>query len=68
MKNKKIVFLILHYYTIDDTIKCVNSIKSNIDADNYEIVIVDNASPNDTGKELEELYKDNDKIHVLIKI
>lgn len=66
MKNKKIVFLILHYYTIDDTIKCVNSIKSNIDADNYEIVIVDNASPNDTGKELEELYKDNDKIHVLI--
>lgn len=66
MNNKKIVFLILHYYTIDDTIKCVNSIKSNIDADNYEIVIVDNASPNGTGKELEKLYKNDNKIHVLI--
>ena len=26
MNNKKFVFLILHYITIDDTVKCVKSI------------------------------------------
>lgn len=62
----KIGFVILHYYTIDDTKKCVDSIQNKIDTDNYEIVIVDNASPNNTGKELKEIYKNNDKIHIIL--
>ena len=66
MENAKVVFLILHYYTIDDTIKCINSIKDNLDTENYEIVVVDNASPNGTGKELEQLYNNDKKIHILI--
>jgi len=61
---KKFVFLILHYYSINDTINCVNSIIDNYD--NYEIVIVDNGSKNNTGNELKNKYKNNKRIHVLL--
>lgn len=62
----KIVFLILHYYTIEDTEKCVKSIIDNNKNINYEIVIVDNASSNGTGKILEEKYKNQNNIHVIL--
>lgn len=62
---KKIVFLILHYYTCEDTIKCVESIEK-LNYKKVEIVIVDNASKNGTGKELEEIYKNNKKIHIIL--
>lgn len=64
--NLKYVFLILHYYTIDDTKKCVDSINTMCDGKNYEIVIVDNASKNNSGVELEKTYKDINNIHVII--
>lgn len=63
---RKIVFLILHYMSIDDTIKCVDSIEKKCDNKNYEIVIVDNNSKNNTGEELLEKYKKNKKIHVIL--
>ena len=44
--NKKFVFVILHYYTIEDTKKCVESIFRNGEQQNIDIVIVDNASSN----------------------
>lgn len=62
---KKFVFLILHYYTKDETIKCVESIESKCTND-FEIVIVDNASSNKSGFELFEKYKNNSKIHVIL--
>lgn len=62
----KIGFVILHYYTIEDTKKCVSSIQELIDTDNYEIVIVDNASPNHTGEELKKMYDNHEKIHVIL--
>ena len=63
---KKIVFLILHYMAIDDTIKCINSIEDRCDNTNYDIVVVDNNSKNDTGKILVEKYKNNKKIHIIL--
>ena len=59
-------FVILHYNVIDDTIACVQSIQRNIDTNNYLIVVVDNCSPNETGKKLLELYHDEKKIHVIL--
>lgn len=44
-----ISFIILHYNVVDETINCVNSIKNNINSNNYHIVIADNASPNKSG-------------------
>lgn len=59
-----ISFVILHYIDLDTTLQCVESILTSINY-NYNIIIVDNGSPNDSVKKLEEIYKDNDKICIL---
>jgi len=59
-------FVILHYLDLETTVKCVNLILSNINYSNYSIVIVDNASPNNSGAKLKELYQNRDNIDVLI--
>lgn len=56
-------FEILHYQTLDDTTACVASITEHIK--DPVIVIVDNASPNQSGKKLAELYKDQKNITVI---
>lgn len=63
---KNVYFLILHYQTIEDTKECINSILSNIKYEYYNIIVVDNGSPNGTGKKLAELYKNNSKIKIII--
>lgn len=62
--NKKVVFLILHYNSIEVTRECIDSIKKLEQQERIEIVIVDNASPNGSGKILEEEYKDDVHVHV----
>jgi len=62
----KLVFLILHYQVIEQTINCIKSIKEKIDTENYEIVVVDNNSSNGTGKELQELYKNETNVHIIL--
>ncbi|MEK3669267.1 glycosyltransferase [Paenibacillus sp. FSL R10-2771] len=60
-------FVILHYITLEDTKKCIDSIIEKIDVEEYRIVVVDNASPNDSGILLKDMYLDNSKIEVLIQ-
>lgn len=59
----KIGFVVLHYNTIESTVLTVNSITQALD--DYEIVIVDNDSPNGTGKELAQKYFDVKNITVI---
>lgn len=63
----KICFLILHYLAINETKACVQSIFSNVDSNNYEIVIVDNGSNNTTGEELKLFYCEKKNVTVIIK-
>lgn len=63
---KKYVFLILHYCSIEDTIKCVDSIFNNCTDISYEIIIVDNGSRNCTGNILKNKYNNNSNIHILL--
>lgn len=63
---KKYVFLILHYYAIDETIKCVENIRKFVRNQDFEIVIVDNGSKNNTGLELEKKYKNEKDIHLIL--
>lgn len=63
---KKIVYLILHYITIDETMKCVDSIKKYNKKGSYDIVIVDNGSYNKSGEELLKHYKKEKDIHIII--
>ena len=57
-------FEVLHYQTIDDTIVCVSSIEKYVKSP--VITIVDNASPNGSGKRLAELYKNHNNVKVIL--
>lgn len=61
-----ISFVILHYLTIDDTIECINSVKKNIKYKYYSIVIVDNGSKNFTGEKLQDRYKNDHNVVIII--
>lgn len=67
-KKYKITYLILHYQVIEETKKCVESLMENVISlySDVDIVIVDNASPNNSGSRLKELYKNNKFIKVLL--
>lgn len=65
---KDIVFLILHYNIQSETILCVNSIFDKIKNNDFHIVIVDNGSPNQSGKALQQHYEKNDKVSVLLSL
>ncbi len=59
-------FVILHYNAIADTIECVDSIVGNMSASDYNIVIVDNASPDGSGSLLSERYAADERITVIL--
>ncbi len=60
-------FVILHYNTIEDTRRCVESVKELDGQEDIRIVIVDNASPNRTGQLLSDSYTDDTDIAVILK-
>lgn len=57
-------FVVLHYLVKEETILCVNSILQLIGE--KRIIIVDNASPNGSGKELEQIYSAVPSIDVIV--
>lgn len=61
-----IVFVILHFNTVDETNNCVVSIKENMDMDSFHIILVDNASPNKSGVYLQDMYKDDEDVTVIL--
>lgn len=61
-ENIDIAFVILHYYTYEDTCKCVESIIEKIGIEKYRIIVVDNASKNDSFAKLQDRYNKNEKI------
>lgn len=62
-----ICFVILHYNTIKETRNCVSSIMALEHADSCKIVIVDNASPNQTGRLLEKEYRFDERVDVILR-
>jgi GT2 family glycosyltransferase len=62
----KFTFVILHYLTEKDTIECVDSIINNVKYENFDIVVVDNGSKNNSGKNLVKRYNSNKKIKIII--
>lgn len=59
-------FVILHYNVIEETQKCVLSIKKYMQDFVYKIVVVDNASPNKSGNKLVQLYQNDDDVVVIL--
>ena len=65
-RNVKMAFVILHYNSIDDTEACVSSIERLRQSEDCCIVIVDNASPNNTGIRLRDRYRGKSNINVVL--
>lgn len=60
-----ISFVILHYQAIDVTISCVDTINRKVSGEK-RVIIVDNCSPNGTGKKLVEKYADSNIVKVVL--
>lgn len=58
------VFVILHYMVMEETIQCVKDILKL--KGEKKIVIVDNASPNNSGKALEKRFGQHENVHVIV--
>ncbi len=66
MRKFKVVFVVLNYMNYDDTAECVDSICENIDTDRFHIVIVDNNSPDGSGRQLKKRFTGNKYVTVLL--
>lgn len=64
--DKKYGFVILHYLALNMTIECVDNLINRFKTYDIKIVIVDNASKNNSGKELKDYYADNEIVYVLL--
>lgn len=65
MVERKIIFVILHYMAVDITLECVKHIITNIDVENYQIIIVDNNSPDQSYAVLQKAYENEKKITLI---
>ena len=53
--NKKLSIILLNYNGYEDTINCVKSIQKSKNLKNYDIIVVDNKSPDDSLKYLRKV-------------
>lgn len=65
-RDKKIGFVILHYLAYDMTKQCVDTLLHNFNVKDIRIIIVDNASTNDSGIQLQKDYFNNSCVSVVI--
>lgn len=61
----EICYVILHYKNINDTIKCIESLKKTTNCDS-RYVIVDNGSGDGSGERLKQIYEDDLQCRVLL--
>ena len=61
-KQPRVLIVILNYGTYDLTLKLINELHSDLDYSNYDIMVVDNCSPNESAIVLEENSKQNDYV------
>lgn len=64
MAIPKVYIILLNYNGYIDTIDCISSLKL-LEYDNYEIVIVDNNSTDDSEIYISKFIKYNDKVHLI---
>lgn len=60
-----ICYVILHYKNLNDTIKCLDSLKKTA-SQNSKFIVVDNGSCDDSEKKLKELYGSSSQFYLLI--
>lgn len=63
--NRELSIIIVNYKKYELTERCIESILKNIGDINYEIVVLDNCSPNNSYKKLKEKYNSYKNISVI---
>ncbi len=63
----KYVFIILHYQALDVTAACVDSILALSGSGEAAVIIVDNASGNGSGEALENRYREEERVKILLR-
>ncbi len=58
-------FVILHYQSLEETDGCVRNVLERL-PNHGRIFVVDNGSPNGSGEALEELYRDNPDVKIIL--
>lgn len=61
----RIVFVILHYETVSDTMDCLNSLLKYLSRDYVDVVVVDNGSKQGKLIEIAEIYNTYSQIHFI---
>ncbi len=64
--NKDLVFVILNYNIVNETRECIKTIFTNLDTKEVHVLVVDNCSSNGAGKKLAEIYKNHQKVSVIL--
>jgi GT2 family glycosyltransferase len=64
----KLSIIIANYNTAKLTIDCINSIFENRPKCSFEVIVVDDASPDGSAKKLVELQKKNKRLKVLLNL
>ena len=60
-----IVFVMLHYMAIEETKISIDYIRKNVDTEKYKIIVVDNASPDNSGDMLIKEYGQDIDIKII---
>ena len=60
----KVLIVILNYSTYDYSIKLIQDIKMHLDYPDYRILVIDNCSPNESPKVLEEKKSELDYLFI----
>ena len=66
MEKIDFAIVVLHYQTLEMTKLCIWALQNSFNDKKFKIVLVDNCSPNQTGRDLINLYKDCANIKVIL--
>ena len=62
--NKELSIIIVNYKNFELTIKCITSVIDNLKDVDYEIIVIDNDSPNESFEEIKSSFIKNNKVNV----
>lgn len=63
--KKELSIVIVNYKNYLLTIKCINSVIQNLNGIDYEIIVIDNDSPNNSFEQMSNAFKSNDKVNII---
>lgn len=63
--NKELSIIIVNYKNYKLTIKCISSIISTVNNLNYEIIVIDNNSPNDSFEKIKDKFIQETKVNII---